>query len=86
MKFIKRLLLVIRYKGELDQLMVKMRQERLHADRMRKKDFLNLCARHQPRMPGAEHAEHNCDHCNALRDLESAQITLKSVERAQNAK
>jgi hypothetical protein len=67
MKFLKRLMLVLRYKGELEELLKQMSMEREIEKRKEQSEYLNLCKRHQQRDIGSHYAEHNCDYCKALK-------------------
>lgn len=69
MRFFKRLRLALSYGPELEGILREERRRREEAEREARREYLSLCARHQQRTPGARHAEHNCDHCQALQTL-----------------
>jgi hypothetical protein len=80
MKFFKRFMLALRYKGELEQLLVRMRKEKEIAENEKAREYLLLCARHQPHFPGRSYAEHNCDHCKALRTIYTLEKIAERME------
>lgn len=60
---------VFSHASEIEKLVKDERSRAEEALRLKRKDYLQLCARHQPRNPGAEYAKHNCDYCKVLNGL-----------------
>ena len=70
MSFFKRLTLAFKYDAEnLEAVMVEINHREEQRRRKLQSHQVQLCVYHQPRNPGAFYAEHNCDHCNALKAL-----------------
>jgi len=62
-KLIEKLVLVFTHGDEINSLLKQKRINKLEAEFKAKRFELDLCKMHQPKSPGSEFAQHNCDHC-----------------------
>lgn len=65
----RKLKLLFTYGTELEQVLIELRRKNEDKEREAKRYYLNLCAKHQPCSPGSIYAEHNCDHCALLKEI-----------------
>ncbi len=66
MKLLNRLRLVFSHGPEIDQVLEEKREEEEKRQRKLRAEFVDLCAKHQPRQPGSYFSEEACDVCRLL--------------------
>lgn len=68
--FIKRLLLIFTYPGELKEVLEEKRMKKIKQQRESERHNLNLCFKHRQEKNHSHFSEQNCDYCKLLRKIE----------------
>ena len=76
MAIFKNIWLVITYGRELEQLLTSMRQENERKEREARAHHLHLCLKHQQEQNRSHYAEHNCDYCKLLKEVNELRAKL----------
>jgi len=63
MNIFKRVCLAIKYGSELGEIILDKIKEKKRAEILNDREKVNLCSKHQPKIPGAMHDPTNCDYC-----------------------
>lgn len=80
-KFTKKVALIFTYGEEIEQVLIDKRNEMEDEEREARKHNLNLCLKHQQEQYHSHYAEHNCDYCIAMKEIDrlnSIQIGVKN--------
>lgn len=87
--FISKLIIVFKYKGELEEILKDIRKKQEAKDREDDLNRLKLCFKHRQEKNHSRFSEHNCDYCNLLKKNEELKkdindLLLNKKEREEN--